>query len=215
MKTISYDEYVKRDGISFRLIRPTEVTLPQAVRILGVPAGDAARYLRAKGVKGHTALADRVRITMPERVYVRTEVEAVADGVLEFFIAKAADEKKRHDDNLRAAKAAAAEQQRKRAALTEAYPDIEHPYVSRRTAAYLTNRDLHDPLFDDDARLDAIEDETGQRVYAQDDLKAHRRVHERTGTAKGLDLHGTLARFTLRANEARQWQAENGALCAA
>ncbi|MCA8448977.1 hypothetical protein [Burkholderia vietnamiensis] len=215
MKTMTCnagDVFVKRDGNRFRLIRSTEITLPQAVAILGVPSSDAMRYLRAMGIRPQTALPDRLRVSQPERVYVRTEVEGVAPGVNDYFVAKAADEKKRHDDSLLASRVAAAAVRIKQAEIAAAYPDIGFPYVSRRTAAYLTNRDLNDPLFDDEARLESIEDETGERIYAQDDLKVHRNDG---ATSDVLDMRMTLERFTRRATEARHWQAVQGALCAA
>lgn len=215
------DEILKRNNVRARLIRDNEITLNQAVRILGLQsASDAAAYLKSKRVQFARAFPDRMAVSSTTRVYLRADVEAVVDGVAEHLAAQVAAKLKRRADNMRMTlRATELEREQARAVQGD---EAGAPYVSRALAAKLTGRPVNDPLFDDEDRLAFYTDPSGERFYDRDDLARH---HASMSSAPGagydeeddahLDTATVISAFTSRSAEARAWLARNGALCAA
>lgn len=246
MTTLTNDfptEYVKRDGVRIRLIRPNEVTLPQAGRILGLEFNAAKRFLRWKGIKHERALPDRMFVSETERVYPRDVIEDAAQDVKAYLDAKRAEEDARFAHNMRLAREAREQ---------EAVENSKPQYVTLEEAAALLGRCKDDPLFDDEAGLPFILHETDHtpaartaswivvaaeptvvgRLYAMDDLEAHIPKHIPKATAPralALDnedededdeepvgsMSDVMAAFCKRADIARSELARMGALCAA
>ncbi|WP_109482897.1 hypothetical protein [Paraburkholderia sp. C35] len=225
MTTLPTDVILKRGvNVRARLIRDKEVTINQAVRILGLQsASDVAAYLKSKRVPFARAFPDRMAVSSTTRVYLRADVEAVVDGVPEHLAAQVAAKLKRREDNMRMT-LRATELERERAEQARAVQGDEAgaPYVSRALAAKLTGRPVNDPLFDDEDRLAFYTDPSGARFYDRDDLA---RLHISMSSAPGagydeeddahLDTATVISAFTSRSAEARAWLARNGALCAA
>lgn len=240
MTTLTNDfptEYVKRDGVRIRLMRPNEVTLPQAGRILGLEFNAAKRFLRWKGIKHERALPDRMFVSETERVYPRDVIEDAAQDVKAYLDAKRAEEDARFAHNMRLAREAREQ---------EAVENSKPQYVTWAEAAALLGRGKDDPLFDDHAGLPFILHETDHtpaartaswivvaaeptvvgRLYAMDDLEAHipKATAPRVLALDNEDeddeepvgsMSDVMAAFCKRADMARSELARMGALCAA
>lgn len=218
------DVIIKREHRRFRLIRDNEVTLAQAVPMLGLTATDAVRYLLRKGVPHVQAMPDTMLLSEPARCYLRSDIEAASRTVKADMAAKVAEEEARRLANMKAAR------QRREQQTMEA---AKAPYVSLDEAARLTGRDLDDPLFDELPFITvdspagtgatngwmsivvALQPETNsERMYARDDIEPYI-ARSRSTATRVNDIGSAVAAYTASSNAARQWLARHGALCAA
>lgn len=207
-----------------RLVRNDEVTIAGACRILGIPAPDARRYLLEKQVLFSRARPDDVFASEPERVYLRSDIEAVALDYTAHRDRQIAEQQARHEARMAAARAAKE---------AKARQDAMTPYVSQDEAAALTGRSIDDPLFDElpyvnsniqvrhaggwasivgalqsDANAASLDD---GRLYAREDLEPYMPKAEHDAV---MDIHIAVERFTKQAEQARMQLRRSGALCA-
>jgi len=185
-----------------RWMNDDEVTLAQAVRILGLSsAQEAARYINSKRVDRRKALPDRLSGAVAEQVYLRADIEQLAGHVEADIAAKLADQAARRLANLQAVHAAKK---------VKAEQDALAPYVKIDEAATITGRSADDSLFDDEDRLAFYTDTEGVRWFARDDLAAFTFTEQRRSAEERAerDMRSVIQAFTRQAEEARAAQAQ-------
>jgi len=183
-----------------RWMNDDEVTLAQAVRILGLSsAQEAARYINSKRIDRRKALPDRLSGAVAEQVYLRTDIERLAQHVEADMAAKLADQAARRLANLQAVHAAKK---------VKAEQDALAPYVKIDEAATITGRSTDDLLFDDEDRLAFYTDPEGVRWFARDDLAAFTFTEQQRSAEERAerDMRSVIQAFTRQAEEARAAQ---------
>lgn len=185
-----------------RWMNDDEVTLAQAVRILGLSsAQEAARYINSKRIDRRKALPDRLSGAVAEQVYLRADIEQLAGHVEADIAAKLADQAARRLANLQAVHAAKK---------VKAEQDALAPYVKIDEAATITGRSADDSLFDDEDRLAFYTDPEGVRWFARDDLAAFTFTEQQRSAEERAerDMRSVIQAFTRQAEEARAAQAQ-------
>lgn len=162
-------------------VRDDEITLAEAIPLLGMNALNAARYLREKGIAERKAVGSYLReqstwqsveFRYSVNAYPRDAVLAVAKTLKKDLAAIRADREARRLASLRTGRLEKAE----RASMSTA------PYVVLADAAVLIGKRIDDPLFDEDERFEVYTDPNGTRWFSRDALE---RFAARTGGTDG------------------------------